>query len=78
MTKFPKIGLGSSDKGVVVVDVSIDKYGNVKRAEPGAAGTETTNDKYLFVKAKTAAQGAKFNNDPVAPLSTSGKIWVEF
>lgn len=78
MTKFPKIGLGSADKGVVVVDVSIDKYGNVQRAEPGAPGTKTTNDKYLFVKAKSAVQDAKFNSDPIAPLSTSGKVWVEF
>lgn len=78
MTKFPKIALGSADNGVVVVDVTIDKYGNVKSAEPGAVGTKTTNDKYLFIKAKTAAQNARFNSDPIAPLSTSGKIWVEF
>ena len=78
MTEFPKIALGSADKGVVVVDVTIDKYGNVKSAEPGAAGTKTTNDKYLFIKAKTAAQNARFNSDPIAPLSTTGKIWVEF
>lgn len=78
MTKFPKIALGSRDNGVVVVDVLIDKYGNVKSADPGASGTQTTNDKYLFTKAKAACQGAKFNSDPVAPLSTRGKIWVEF
>lgn len=78
MTKFPKIQLGSRETGVVVVDVLIDKYGNVKSADPGAAGTKTSNDTYLFTKAKTACQGAKFNSDPVAPLSTRGKVWVEF
>ncbi|MFT4526067.1 MAG: hypothetical protein ACI85F_002231 [Bacteroidia bacterium] len=78
MTKFPKIQLGSVEEGVVVVDVMIDKYGNVKSAEPGAAGTKTSNDTYLFTKAKAACQGTKFNSDPVAPLSTRGKIWVEF
>lgn len=78
MTKFPKIQLGSRETGVVVVDVIIDKYGNVKSADPGATGTKTSNDTYLFTKAKTACQGAKFNSDPVAPLSTRGKIWVEF
>jgi hypothetical protein len=78
MTKFPKIQLGSVEEGVVVVDVMIDKYGNVKSAEPGAAGTKTSNDTYLFTKAKSACQSAKFNSNPVAPLSTRGKVWVEF
>ena len=78
MTKFPKIQLGSVEEGVVVVDVMIDKYGNVKSAEPGASGTKTSNDTYLFTKAKSACQGAKFNSNPVAPISTRGKVWVEF
>ena len=66
------------DEGVVVVDVTIDKYGNVLRADPGAPGTKTTDDKYLFVKAKSACQQAKFDNDATAPLSTTGKIYVTF
>lgn len=78
MIKFPKIGLGTKDKGLVVVDITIDKYGNVQRAEPGAPGSETTDDKYLFVKAKSACQEAKFDSDATAPLSTTGKIFVYF
>lgn len=78
MIKFPKIGLGTKDNGVVVVEVTIDKYGNVLTAEPGAPGTKTTDDKYLFVKAKSACQQAKFDSDPTAPLSTTGKIYVTF
>jgi hypothetical protein len=78
MIKFPKIGLGTKDEGVVVVEVTIDKYGNVLSADPGAAGTKTTDDKYLFVKAKSACQQAKFDSDPTAPLSTTGKIYVTF
>ena len=78
MISFPKIGLGTKDEGVVVVEVTIDKYGNVLRAEPGAPGTKTTDDKYLFVKAKSACQQAKFDSDPTAPLSTTGKIYVTF
>ena len=62
MTKFPKIALGSADNGVVVVDITIDKYGNVKSTEQSSCCTKTTNDKYLFIKAKTAAQGVKFNS----------------
>jgi hypothetical protein len=78
MVSFPKIGLGTKDEGVVVVEVTIDKYGNVLRADPGAPGTRTTDDKYLFVKAKSACQQAKFDSDPTAPLSTTGKIYVTF
>lgn len=78
MVSFPKIGLGTKDNGVVVVDVTIDKYGNVLSADPGAPGSKTTDDKYLFVKAQAACQQAKFNNDPTAPLSTTGKVFVIF
>ncbi len=78
MIKFPKIGLGTKDNGVVVVDVVIDKYGNVLSANPGAPGSKTTDDKYLFVKARSACQQAKFDSDPTAPLSTTGKIYVVF
>lgn len=78
MISFPKIGLGTKDEGVVVVEVTIDKYGNVLKADPGAPGTKTTDDKYLFVKAQSAAQQAKFDSDPTAPLSTTGKIYVTF
>jgi len=78
MIKFPKITLGTNDKGTVAVDVMIDRYGNVKIAEPGAPGTKTSNDTYLFPKAKLACQEAKFNSDPKAPLETRGQVFVEF
>ncbi|MCF8257655.1 MAG: hypothetical protein K9J06_08885 [Flavobacteriales bacterium] len=78
MTKFPKIVIGNEARGVVVVDVAIDKYGNVISAEPGAAGSKTTDDKYLFYKAKFACQEAKFDTFPTAPLRTEGKIFVVF
>ena len=78
MTRFPKIGLGTKDNGLVIVDVAIDKYGNVLSAEPGAPGSKTTDDKYLYVKAQAACQQAKFDNDRTAPLSTKGKIYVVF
>ena len=78
MIKCPKITLGSNDQGTVAVDVMIDRYGNVKIAEPGAPGTKTSNDTYLFPKAKLACQEAKFNNDPKAQIETRGQIFVEF
>lgn len=78
MISFPKIGLGTKDEGVVVVEVTIDKYGNVLSADPGAPGSKTTDDKYLYVKAQAACQQAKFDNDPTAPLSTTGKVFVTF
>lgn len=78
MIEFPKITIGTDAKGVVVVDVAIDKYGNVISAEPGAAGSETTDDKYLFYKAKFACQESKFDTYPTAPLRTEGKVFVVF
>jgi hypothetical protein len=78
MTKFPKIVIGQEASGTVVVDVLIDKYGNVLSAEPGAVGSETTDDKYLFYKAKFACQEAKFDTYSTAPLRTEGKIFVVF
>jgi len=78
MIKFPKITIGNDAKGIVIVDVTIDKYGNVLSAEPGAAGSKTTDDKYLFYKAKFACQEAKFDTFPTAPLSTTGQVFVVF
>ena len=78
MTQFPKIVIGQEASGTVVVDVAIDRYGNVISAEPGAAGSETTDDKYLFYKAKFACQEAKFDTYPTAPLRTEGKVFVVF
>ena len=73
----PKITNGTQETGVVVVAITIDKYGNVMKAEPGAAGSTTTSA-YLYTKAKQAAESVKFDNVPTAPLQTNGFITITF
>lgn len=73
-----KIVIGTQDRGTVVVDVTIDKYGNVTKATPGAPGSSTTNDDYLFTKAQKFAQEIKFDNVPTAPLETKGTVTFTF
>ena len=67
--------------GDVVTDAFIkliDKYGNVIKATPGAPGSSTTNDDYLFTKAQKFAQEIKFDNVPTAPLETKGTVTFTF
>jgi len=73
----PKVDNLTQDKGIVVVSINIDKYGHVKKAEPGAEGTTTTNN-YLLTKAKQAAESALFDNCPTCPLDTKGTITIIF
>lgn len=73
----PKVDNLTQDKGTVVVNINIDKYGHVKKAEPGAEGTTTTNN-YLLTKAKQAAESALFDNCPTCPLDTKGTFTVVF
>lgn len=77
ITNTPKVENMTEEKGTVIVDVTIDKYGNVISASPGAQGS-TTNSKYLLTKAEQAAKSAKFDTSPTAPLKTSGTITVVF
>jgi len=78
VSKPCKVVIGTQDRGTVVVDVTIDKYGNVIKAEPGAPGSSTTNDSYLFTKAQKFAQEIKFDNVPTAPLETKGTVTFTF
>jgi hypothetical protein len=73
----PKVDNLTQEKGIVVVAVNIDKYGHVKKAEPGAEGT-TTNSNYLLTKAKQAAESAIFDNCATCPLDTKGTITIIF
>ena len=75
--KNPKVSIGTKDKGAVVVKVVIDKYGNVLSAEPGQSGS-TTSNKYLYIKAQTAAKSAKFDENLKGPLKTEGLITIVY
>lgn len=73
----PKVDNLTQERGTVVVLINIDKYGHVKKAEPGAEGTTTTSN-YLMTKAKQAAESAIFDNCPTCPLDTKGTITIIF
>lgn len=77
IVKAPRMALGTQDKGIVVVNVTIDKYGNVKSARAGADGTNTEND-YLRTKARQFAEEIKFDKVPTAPLETQGSVTFTF
>ncbi|MEM9023853.1 MAG: hypothetical protein AAGB22_08920, partial [Bacteroidota bacterium] len=75
--RAPKISVATQDKGIVVVDVVVNRHGNVIRATPGGVGS-TTSSEYLYTKAKFAALGALFNEHPTGPLETKGTITITY
>ena len=77
ISKAPRVDNLTQEKGTVVVDVTIDKYGHVMKAVPGAPGS-TSNSEYLKTKAKQAAESALFNNVPTAPLEQKGYLVIVF
>ena len=77
LVKPPRIDNLTQKKGTVVVSVSVNKYGNVVKAVPGAVGSSTT-DEYLLTKAKQAAESALFDKVPTAPLEQTGYIIINF
>ena len=77
MTKPPKIDNLTMEKGIVVVALTINKYGDVTKAEPGAEGTTTTSQ-YLLTKAKQAAESVKFDGGTTMPLEQKGSITLTF
>jgi hypothetical protein len=77
ISKPPKIDNLTQEKGTVVVEISIDKYGHVMKATPGAPGS-TTNSEYLKTKAMQAAQSTIFDNIPTAPLEQKGYMVIVF
>jgi hypothetical protein len=77
LTKQPVINNLTTEKGIVVVEITINKYGNVVKAEPGAEGTTTTSQ-YLMTKAKQAAESVAFDSAPTSPLEQKGTITITF
>jgi hypothetical protein len=73
----PVVNNMTQEHGTVVVAITIDKYGHVVKAEPGVEGTTTTN-KYLYDKAKQAAESTKFDTSPTMPLKQEGTISIVF
>jgi len=64
-------------EGVVVVEISVDRKGNVTKADAGVKGS-TTLDEYLLREARVAAMKAKFDSNDNAPLLQKGTITYNF
>ena len=75
--KPPVITNLTEQKGTVVISISIDKYGHVVKAVPGAPGS-TTQSEYLYTKAKQAAESAQFDSAPTSPLEAKGYMIIQF
>jgi TonB family protein len=63
--------------GTVVVEVTVDRNGNVTQVRGGVRGS-TTYDTDLIRGAETAARRAKFNVSPTSPAYQTGTITYMF
>jgi colicin import membrane protein len=66
-----------NDEGLVVVKITVDKFGKVTAAEPGMKGTTIANKKFWEV-AKQAALNATFNKNDNGPAYQQGTISYRF
>lgn len=64
-------------EGVVVVEVTVNRNGDVTNATPGVRGSTTLNENLLSA-ARRAAERAKFNAKPDAPAVQKGTITYHF
>ncbi len=77
MVNTPAIQDKSQATGKVVVDIRVDKNGNVTKADYSLKGS-TTNNAHLIKLAKKAARQTKFNADANAPEKQFGTITFNF
>jgi len=74
---LPKPDYLKQKQGIVVVQVTVDKLGNITKANPGVRGS-TTLDSDLLKAAEKAALTAKFDVSPNAPAFQTGTITYIF
>jgi TonB family protein len=74
--KLPPPEYNVQEDGTVVVEITVDKDGNVTKARPGVRGT-TTPSKTLWDAAEKAARQAKFSRNPNA-IEQTGMITYIF
>ncbi len=74
---LPKPEYNVQEQGIVVVKITVDKYGKVTGAQAILKGT-TTQNSYLWRVAQQAAMKARFNPDPKAPAFQEGTITYHF
>ena len=76
-TEIVKPNYDGDSKGIVVVEITVDKLGNVLSAIPGGKGS-TTLDEQLLKLAKEAALKTKWNSKESAPTRQAGKLIYKF
>lgn len=74
---LPKPELNYQKQGIVKVEITVDRQGNVVNVNPGVKGS-TTLDTYLLNVAKSAALKSKFTAKPDAPFHQKGYIIYHF
>lgn len=74
---LPKPEYNQQVEGKVVVQITVDRNGNVTQAIPGVKGSNTL-DSYLLAAAKQAAMRAKFDRKPGGPAYQQGTITYNF
>lgn len=74
---LPEPEYNIQESGSVVVEITVDRNGNVIHAMPGKKGSTTTNS-YLLGKAKLAALSTKFDANQNAPEFQKGIIVYNF
>ena len=74
---LPKPNFPGNEAGIVVVEVTVNKFGKVTEALPGVKGSNTVNSD-LLQAAKKVALEARFNSDANAPAFQKGTITYHF
>lgn len=77
ITQYPKVEDKSQKYGKIVVEITVNKEGEVVKAEPGKRGS-TITDLELQKKAKKAALNTKFSRDEDAPGEQVGTMTFNF
>ena len=74
---LPKPVYTGNEEGKVVVEITVDRNGNVTSATPGIKGT-TTSASNLWAAAKKAAMKTKFDKSSSSPKMQTGTIVYHF
>jgi len=74
---LPTPKISTQKEGKVVVEIKVDRAGNVISAVPGVKGS-TTLESSLLAAAKKAALASRFDNKPDAAFTQSGTITYIF
>ena len=73
--RLPLPAYNVQDQGIVVVEITVDKDGNVINARPGVRGSTTVN-RVLLDAAEKAARQARFTRNPNAITQTGTLTYI--